>query len=215
MDKLGNLFIMGDSYSTYNDWIPDGYWCYYGITRTDGAPVVDTVEKTWWHRLLTKMNGNLVMNDSWSGSTICNIRYGNEYCPTYSFVGRIDKYLNEDFFEKNTVDTFLIFGGTNDSWAGSPIGKLQYSNWNENDLKCALPAFCYLLSKLNNHIPNAKIVFIINTHLNPVLVKNYIIACEKYGVKYIQLNDIEKLNGHPTEKGMEQISDQVYEFLNK
>ena len=39
-----NVFIMGDSYSTYKGYIPEGYHFYYGDERKD-SPIVKGVEK--------------------------------------------------------------------------------------------------------------------------------------------------------------------------
>ena len=49
-----NIFIIGDSYSTYKGYIPEGYSCYYSNERTD-APIIKGVEKTWW-KILAKEN---------------------------------------------------------------------------------------------------------------------------------------------------------------
>ena len=40
-------FIMGDSFSTYAGYNPDGYRSFYGDERVE-APIVGGVEKTWW-----------------------------------------------------------------------------------------------------------------------------------------------------------------------
>lgn len=41
-------------------------------------------------------------------------------------------------------NVLLIEGGINDTYASS-VGMLQYANWTENDLKSALPVYCYML----------------------------------------------------------------------
>jgi len=33
--------------------------------------------------------------------------------------------------------------------------------------------------------------------------------CNRYGIKLIELKDIDKVSGHPSVKGMQQIADQV------
>ena len=68
MKSFGNVVIFGDSYSTFSGYVPDGYICYYGseLCKTD----VTIVEETWWHQLIEETNANLLLNDSWSGSTI-------------------------------------------------------------------------------------------------------------------------------------------------
>lgn len=204
-----NLLIMGDSYSTYNGYIPKGYHFYYWDGRKE-KPVLNGVDKTWWRIFSAETNSNIVLNDSFSGSTICNT-VRETHTVESSFVSRIDKYISEGFFAENKIDTMLIFGGTNDSWINSPIGSTKYSDHTDEDLKSVLPAFCYLIEKAKSVV--ADITVIINTGLKPEIVPGFIEACEKYGVKYLKLEEIEKENGHPTENGMKQIADQLKSFL--
>jgi len=202
---MKNIFIMGDSYSTYAGYNPEGYHCYYSDTR-ESAPVVKGVEKTWWKMLAKEKNLNIVMNDSFSGSTVCNT-VREALTVESSFVSRMDKYIAEKFFEENKVDTMLIFGGTNDSWIDAPIGNLQYSGWTESDLKCVLPAFCYLIDKAKKVAED--VLVILNTNLKEEIIEGFKEACNKNEVRYLQLEEIDKENGHPTEKGMTQIFEQV------
>ena len=130
-----------------------------------------------------------------------------------SFISRFDKYVSENFFEQNKIDTIFIFGGTNDSWIDAPVGKVKYSDWTEDELKCVLPAFCYLISKAKKVAKN--IVVIINSDLKQEITDGFMEACEKFNVGYLCLKEIDKENRHPTELGMKQISKQVSEYLNK
>lgn len=206
-----NIFILGDSYSTYAGYIPNGYRFYYSDER-EALPIIKGVDKTWWSILAKKNELNIVVNDSYSGSTVCNTVRADLDIST-SFVNRVDGYVARDFFAKNKIDRVFIFGGTNDSWLDCPIGDLQYFDWTEADLKCVLPAFCYIVAKLKEFVGG--IVIIINTQLKDEIARGFICACQKYGVEYILLEDIDKENGHPTELGMEQISSQISAFLEK
>lgn len=211
MKEEKDIFIMGDSYSTYEGYIPKGYFFYYSDIRED-APVVKGVEKTWWKILSQENNFNIVLNDSFSGSTISNtVREG--YDIKSSFISRIDKYIEEGFFDKNKIDTMFIFGGTNDSWIDAPIGEIKYSDYNEDDLKCVLPAFCYLIQRAKEVCDD--LIIIINCDLKDEITNDFIKVCEKYNVKHLYLREIDKQNGHPTQLGMRQISNQVKECLNK
>ena len=210
--NFGKVMIFGDSYSTFKDYIPENYAVYYhkDADYTD----VKLVENTWWHRLITETNSKLIVNDSWSGSTICHTGYNNSDCSkTSSFVYRLNKYISEGFFEKNKIDTVFVFGGTNDSCAGSPIGELKYSNWNDEELFSFFPAITYFFNKLKETLPNTRIVCVINTQLRPEITNGMIEACAHYGVDCIKLKDINKTSGHPTIKGMEQIKNQIIEDL--
>ena len=77
--KLGNIMIFGDSYSTYEGYIPEGYAKYYSGHRT-GEPDVFDVKNTWWGRLIDATDANLLQNNSWSGSTIGYTGYDNRDC---------------------------------------------------------------------------------------------------------------------------------------
>lgn len=205
MKPQRNVIIIGDSYSTYGGYIPEGYKAYYSDERKDN-PVVCGVEKTWWKILENEKNLNIVLNDSFSGSTVCNtVREG--FSTDTSFISRIDKYIAGGFFAENAIDTMLIFGGTNDSWINAPIGSVKYSDRTEEDLKCVLPAFCYLLERAKTVVRN--IVVIMNNELKPSISAGFTEACKNYDVVCLQLKDIDKENGHPTVTGMKQISEQV------
>ena len=208
---MKNVFILGDSYSTYEGYIPEGYRCYYGDSRKV-APIVRGVEKTWWHMLAQEAGLTIVRNDSISGSTICNT-VKPILTPDTSFVNRMDKYLEERFFAENNIDTVLIFGGTNDSWIDTPAGSLMYADWTSDALNTVLPAFCYLLNKAKKAVGN--IIVIVNSGLREEITDGLIEAAKKYGVKYVCLKDIDKECRHPTELGMRQITDQVMECLGK
>ncbi|MBE6871777.1 MAG: hypothetical protein E7491_07465 [Ruminococcaceae bacterium] len=210
MKDISNVFIMGDSYSTYKGYIPNGYGAYYSDERKD-APVISGVEKTWW-RILAKENElNILLNDSFSGSTICNT-VREALTIESSFVSRMDKYIANNFFAENKIGTMFIFGGTNDSWINAPIGNLKYSDFRAEELTCVLPAFCYLICRAKKVVED--ILVIINTDLKEEITSGFIEACENLHVKYLYLKEIDKQNGHPTELGMRQISKQVAESLH-
>lgn len=52
MVNLGNLFIMGDSYSTFEGYVPDPYEVYYSKSTAENTDV-NSVEQTWWMRLIS------------------------------------------------------------------------------------------------------------------------------------------------------------------
>lgn len=209
--SLGNVLIFGDSYSTFKGFIPQGYVDYY---RPEGNPQTDLlhVEETWWHKLITKTESTLLLNDSWSGSTVCNTGYNGDCSKTNSFIYRFNKYKTEGFFKQNKIDTVFVFGGTNDSWANSPLGEIKYANITEGDLFCVLPAMSHLLKSLTEELPKAKIYCLINTELKPEIMNGFTEIALHYNITAIQFESINKQNGHPTIKGMDEITTQI---LNK
>ena len=214
MVKLGNVFLLGDSYSTFLGHIPEGFACWYNLSPERDTDV-DAVEQTWWHQLFSATDSNLIYNCSWSGSTVCHRGYnGNDVCHN-SFVTRFDNMDKEGYFAQNPIDTFIIFGGTNDNWAQSPVGELMIEGWTKEKLYSALPAFCYLLHRVKGTLPNTRILWIINTELRPEIENGIMDACAYYGVETIVLKDIAKQSGHPNQAGMEQIFQQVLAYLEE
>ena len=212
--NFNNILIFGDSYSTYAGHIPAGYAVYYSGKRETPPDLAD-VSETWWHRLITETGSNLVRNDSWSGSTICYTGYGNTDCSeTSSFICRFNKLRQAGFFRENKIDTVFVLGATNDNWANSPVGELQFEGWDKKDLYSVLPATCYFLSLLKEEFPHASIAFIINSGFKDSIHCGITEACRHYGIRAIQLIDIDKVNGHPTSAGMEQIKNQVLSAMS-
>ena len=212
-----NLFILGDSYSTYEGFIPDGYRFYYSWQGRPGNPVTNMLcNQTWWKRFIDKTGASLVQNNSWSGSTICYTgREGQDCSKTNSFIYRYKQLYESGFFEKNKIDTFIIFGATNDNWGVSPLGEPKYSGWTEQDLYNSLPAISYLCNRVKNDLPNAKLIYIINTDLRKQIVDVIKESACRYGFKALELEKFEKVNGHPTAFGMESICNQLIDFIDK
>lgn len=206
--QLGNFIIFGDSYSTFESFVPDGYACYYTYAGR-GETDVRKKEQTWWSLLEEETGAKLVMNNSWSGSTICNTGYDQADFTHESFITRLDELIENGFFTKNHIDTALIFGGTNDSWAGAPIGNFQYENWTKADLYQFLPAICYLLHRFTTATPVKQIVVIVNSELSKEVTNGLIDAAKHYGVTFVQMENIAKACGHPTIQGMRDIKNEL------
>ena len=221
---LKNVFILGDSYSTFEGHIPEGYVTYYRakgpyyVLNEPKLPLTDNevseVSHTWWYNLI-KENGTLVRNCSWSGTTICNTGYDGVDNSKISFIARMEKLLSQGFFEENKVDTLFLFGGTNDSCSNAPLGEKIYSDWTDSDLYNVFPAFTYLINLLLTKLTDTKIYCIMNSSLKPEVTEFYKYVCEKEGVDFIQLHDIEKIEGHPTVKGMMTIKEQILDYIKR
>lgn len=213
---MKNLIIFGDSYSTYENCVPDGHAVYYSKNGREEGPAVTKMElkDTWWQRVLAQTTYNLLRNDSWSGSTIGYTGYAGDCSHSSSFIYRFRQLKESGFFKANKVDTVFVFGGTNDSWANAPLGELQFGEWKEEDLFSVLPAVCHLAYALREELPNAEIYFIINI-IKPTIMDGIKRAAEYYGATAIELHDIEKDCGHPTPNGMQAIAKQVLEKIKK
>lgn len=210
MINLGNVFILGDSYSTFKGYIPEGYAVYYSENSTDFG--VDRVENTWWMSLINETDSALVHNNSWSGSTIGYTGYSGD-CTNSSFITRFEHLLEQGWFEENKIDTFFVFGGTNDSWSNAPLGELKLADWGREDLFSVLPAIGYIAHRLKTALTDTRVIFIINTDIKTEIQEGIKKACGHFGAEYIALEDISKIEGHPTKEGMTQIKDQILSYL--
>ena len=216
IDKLsGTTFsIIGDSYSTYKNWIPENNASWYAVNGVDGENYqqnnVDSVKDCWWYKLSKETVFPLILNESYSGSTICNTGYNGGDSTSTSFITRADRAcLDAAKTGKIKPRVIIVFGGTNDSWANVPIGEIQYSGWATADLKKFLPAACYLFDSLLKWNPQAKILNVVNTGLKAEIVAGFEEITEHYGVENLELADITKENGHPNKAGMTAIYNQI------
>ena len=86
----------------------------------------------------------------------------------------------------------------------------MFSDWKETDLYSTLPAISYMISRLKEELGGGNVIFIINTALDPRISEAVKLSSEKFGTVYVELEDIDKLSGHPSAEGMVQICEQVY-----
>ena len=200
-----SISILGDSYSTFEGYLqPDTNFVWYFASPKNQTDVT-SVRETWWHKFIKENNYRLCVNNSFSGSTICNTGYRKEDYSGRSFITRMKKLGNPDII--------FIFGATNDCWAKSPIGENQYENWAKKDLYSFRPALACLLSNMVDYYPNVKIYFILNSELTNEINESTKAICAHYKIDCIELHNIEKKSGHPSIAGMAEISKQIKEYM--
>ncbi|MCR5851795.1 MAG: hypothetical protein K6G92_13990 [Bacteroidaceae bacterium] len=140
--------VLGNSISTYYDYIPSGYAIYYTADRekTYGIQVGDT----WWMQLSRLSGLTFLANASWSGSRVsCDLL--NSKAPFLSnervkALGRAGK-----------PDFIFIAGGTND-WNQSKVPLGEYRTKNFTDSVTFRGAYQRLLFKLTTWYPQARVV---------------------------------------------------------
>lgn len=193
--------ILGDSYSTFEGCVvPDTNYVWYW-EKSKSTNDVHRVSDTWWYRLITEEGYRLCRNNSFSGSTVCNTGYHGKDYTDRSFIARMKNL--------GSPDLIYIFGGTNDSWAGVPVGEFKYADWTKEDLYDFRPATAYMLANMIKFYPGTEIVFLINNDLSNDVTESIKTICRHYGVDFIQLEAIDRIEGHPSVKGMQQIVDQI------
>lgn len=203
--NIYKVSILGDSYSSFKNYLtPTTNSPWYPRSTNDND--VQTVEQTWWYQFIQEKGFVLEYNNSYSGSTVCNTGYSGGNSSSSSFITRMINLGNPNLI--------IIFGGTNDSWANSPLGIYKYSDWTENDLKSFRPAFAYMLDYLIKKYPNVKIINLVNTELKSEIADAQKLICKQYNIENIQLNNINKMAGHPSIAGMISIKNQLLNIIS-
>lgn len=142
--------ILGDSISTFDGWIPEGYACYFPMSGD-----VTEVEQTWWQIALQNTGMELCVNGSSSGSTCVgdstsadDCRYG---CGDYRIGDLIG--ANGCF-----PDVIIVYMGTNDFMKAVPLGDNDGTQTvEEGVIENFSDAYCLMLDKLIASYPNAEI----------------------------------------------------------
>ena len=156
--EIKTFSIRGASYSTFDGHIPESNACWY-FSTPQGDNDVTCVEQTWWHQFAKDSGLELILNESYSGSTICNSGYDGADYSDRAFTTRMFKVA------EGKPDLIIVFGGTNDAWAGSPVGEYKWADWTAEDCKYFRPAYACLLDGLQKQYPKAKIYSILNSEL--------------------------------------------------
>ena len=214
---IGNLVILGDSYSTFKGHIvnPEAFY-YYPEEPIDEQTIRSMqLDETWWRRFIKHTGANLVRNDSWSGSTICYTGYEGDCSTTSSFIYRYRQLLKENFFEKNKVDTVIVFGGTNDSWCPAELGERKLTEQTEEDLRFVLPAISHIMSSMKAELPNTRIVYIANCDIDEAIIGCMLDEGKRLGIEVVKLSGVDKQQDHPTVLGMAQICEQLLTALGE
>ena len=178
-------------------------WIWYAPNPINNTDVTD-VNQTWWKIFIDENGYQLEKNNSFSGATVCNRGYNGEDYTDRSFLTRLS--------DLGDPDMILVFGATNDDWAGSPIGDYVWSDWTSAQLYSFRPAMAKMLSDLKARYPRAELVVMVNDMLKAIVKGSIVDICDHYGVPYLSLHDIDKKSDHPSIAGMREIANQLTDF---
>ena len=141
------LSILGDSISTYENYIPNGYAVYY--PRGD----LDNVEKTWWRKLARELNMTILKNASWSGSRVTGNSQGSTAAAGCSDI-RISDLAGDN---GDTPDIIIVYISTNDWNGGVPVGTFTNKDIipEEGTISEISKAYALMLYKIRTTYPDA------------------------------------------------------------
>lgn len=201
---LGKKFsIIGDSISTYQDFIPKGYACFYPYPTAD----VYDVNMTWWMMTINRLGGGLFINNSYSGSCAAS----STGTSASSDINRLKKLV----VGEERPDVIIIYMGSND--CGSKyVSEAEFKSGYEETI-----------TKTQSLCPEAEILLCtlpvsnLYTNDNRVIYNNDIrILAAKYNLKVIDLAEVDLTNdlvdsAHPLTSGMKLIADEIVSQLTK
>ena len=146
----GRLFsILGDSLSTLDGYsIPSGAAFYSGMMRLQSGVLLP--RDTWWGRVIDQLGGELLVNDSFSGSTVSR-RPG---CEIESY-GCSDGRTSSLHREGVSPDVIFVLLGMNDWGCGARVTPESESD--EGDLSVFSVAYTEMLLKLKKNYSSAEI----------------------------------------------------------
>lgn len=202
--------ILGDSYSTFRGFIPEKNACYY--PNKEKVDDVLCVTDTWWYKLAQNKGMRLLVNNSYSGATVCS-RVRDNHPKSAAFIERVKETFLDA--EGNVPDYIMVLGCTNDDWLEREVGKVQFGDWSEDDLTKVLPSYGFVIDHLTKSYPKSKIVSIINTNMKQEITEGMIAVGEHYGAITVELKKIDKQHGHPSAIGMSQIAEQIGNALDE
>ncbi len=138
--------ILGDSISTYEGCLPEGYPSFYSHR---GAIVtgIEGYEDTWWGQVIDHFDAKLLVNNSWSGSYVCK----PEGCEIESY-GCSDARSGGLGIDHLVPDQIIVFLGTNDRGAG-----FKLTSDDKTDLSVIENAYGLMLDKIKHNYPEAEV----------------------------------------------------------
>lgn len=120
--------ILGDSISTFEGTMPDGYAVFYPFGS------VTSSNDLWWSIYINSVNAKLGVNGSWSGSKVS----GSD-----DSAGQSDRRIN-DLGNEGTPSIIIVYLGTNDLWTG--VSQSEFGS-----------AYETMLNKIKNKYPKSKV----------------------------------------------------------
>lgn len=227
--KKLSFSILGDSISTLAGWNPPGNAVFYDLQKRMSAGVYLS-DDTWWGQVIAAFDGELLINDAWSGSMVCK----HPLC-------EIPSYACGDFrtsrlgSEGKNPDLILIEMGTND-WGAGMRTTTNYVK--SSDLSCFPIAYRLMLEKIKANYPAALLVcmtparticsresaFVFSDAPGGRCLNEYCDAiltmAQEMGCLAIDLSKLEypcdTIDGfHPNAKGMQTIANAVIGELRK
>ncbi len=150
-DKYFNkrFSILGDSISTLSGYNPKGYKVFFDEQNSEKASI-HNMNDTWWGKVIDFFGGELLVNNSWSGSRVTSKR--QNLFPS----GCSDERTSHLHINDIKPDVIIIYLGFNDWANGAELDGTHFLDENL-DLSYFVCAYDKMLEKVTSNYPSAEI----------------------------------------------------------
>lgn len=143
--------ILGDSISTLDGFNPKGYKIFYTGENCAKSGVIEPKD-TWWDKVIGFFGGELLVNNSWSGSRVTKLKGKEQLFPS----GCSDERTAALHIHDIKPDVILVYLGTNDWAFGVKTGN-DTRILGEDDNELFDEAYNSMLKKLKMNYPKSEI----------------------------------------------------------
>lgn len=145
------ISILGDSISTFEGYNPEGYKVFYDKEKQLQAGICQ-VSDTWWQTVIDFFGGELLVNNSWSGSRVTKLPGSEQMFPS----GCSDERTTSLHILDKMPDAVIVYLGTNDWGFGAKTGNETHL-LGEDDFEFFDLAYERMLNKIKSHYPQSEI----------------------------------------------------------
>ena len=143
--------ILGDSISTLDGYNPKGYNVFYSGDNCVKSGVREMAD-TWWDKVIGFFGGELLVNNSWSGSRVTKLPGRNSLFPSACS----DERTSSLHINSVMPDVIIVYLGTNDWAFGANTGN-DTRLLDEDDNELFDFAYNNMLKKLKTYYPHSEI----------------------------------------------------------
>lgn len=143
--------ILGDSISTLDGYNPRGYNLFYSGENCERTGVKE-YKDTWWGKVIDFFGGELLVNNSWSGSRVTKLPGSEKLFPS----GCSDERTSSLHINDTLPDVIIVYLGTND-WARGVEVKITDHLPAQDEMEIFEDAYSVMLRKFRSNYPNAEI----------------------------------------------------------
>lgn len=149
--KNKRFSILGDSLSTLAGYNPKGYKVFYDRYNFEKSGVKE-MKDTWWGKVINFYRGELLVNNSWSGSRVTKLPNRDRLFPS----GCADERTSGLHINSIKPDVIIVYLGTND-WAYGVKRDDETRCFDDDEMEYFESAYFEMLRKLKANYPNAVI----------------------------------------------------------